>query len=237
MLLAYLDESEAPKQRYYLGALIVDAASALALERSYERLTSMVATQVKGFPTDAEIHAYDMFHGRGAWASVPAALRAKASKIAVQAIVDSGAMFVHRSVKLPQPRQGFEGLPPHALTFRLILETLQEAINRISSDQYALLLADDHHTADTSRSSLRWMRRAVSEDDSLYLPLSNLLDTIYFGPSHESRLLQAADVATYFTNRLESADLSEKHPGAARTQKQIAELLRQLAPTSGETLN
>lgn len=28
-----------------------------------------------------------------------------------------------------------------------------------------------------------------------------MADTIYFGPSHESRLLQAADLATYFINR------------------------------------
>ncbi|PPF30367.1 hypothetical protein C5D07_08510 [Rathayibacter tritici] len=31
--------------------------------------------------------------------------------------------------------------------------------------------------------------------------LSSLIDTMYFGPSHASRLLQATDVATYFSNR------------------------------------
>ncbi|WP_411897138.1 DUF3800 domain-containing protein [Curtobacterium sp. 'Ferrero'] len=49
---------------------------------------------------------------------------------------------------------------------------------------------------------------------------------MYFGPSHESRMLQAADVATYFLNR--SKTIAEKDPRSADAVRKIVHFIDQI---------
>lgn len=86
-----------------------------------------------------------------------------------------------------------------------------------------MILADEHHSAPGARRSLRDFKidRVPGYTRG---KIRRIADTIYFGPSHESRLLQAADVATYFLNRHHT--IAEKDIRGQRAVDRIVEQLR-----------
>jgi hypothetical protein len=86
-------------------------------------------------------------------------------------------------------------------------------------------LADEHHAAISARRSLRNLKAAAVPGytrDTLH----RIADTIYFGPSHESKLLQAADVATFFINR--DRTITERDPRALRSVAKIVANVRKI---------
>lgn len=218
MLLVFVDESGRSQRYYYIGALIADQGSAIAIERSLDNIGRIVAHQVQGFRPAAEFHAYDLFHGLGDWSSVPVALRVRVSRLAVKSIRESGAKFIFRGVDLKALQRRYNALyDPHALVLSQALESVQRFINsHHRKREHALVLADEHHTAPDSRTRFSTMKSNAVKGHTK-IPLDNLLDTIYFGPSHHSRLLQGADIASFFMNRW----MTVTHPQAQKAMNDI----------------
>lgn len=224
MHLVFIDESGRSQEYYYMGALIMDEVTAHTIESSLDGLGKMIARQVPRFNASTELHAFDMFHGQREWSSVPVPLRVRACRIAVQNIRESGARFVFRGVDIAAlNRKYVNPFEPHALALSQTLESVQRFMDGESrSGQHALVLADEHHTAPDSRTRFNSMKSGPVKGHTKR-PLTCLLDTVYFGPSHHSRLLQAADIATFFTNR--HSHITEKHPAARKAMSDIAENL------------
>ena len=88
-----------------------------------------------------------------------------------------------------------------------------------------LVIADDHHLRDDSRLTYRRMR-AASVQGLSDGALDHLLDTMYFGPSNQSRLLQAVDVLTYFEQR--RRHVTERHRDAVRRMNAIGRSLNKI---------
>lgn len=82
----------------------------------------------------------------------------------------------------------------------------------------ALVLADEHHTAPDSRTRFKSLRQHAASGQTS-IPLNHLMDTIYFGPSNHSRILQAVDVATFF--KLKYNHSTESHPAAKKSMIKI----------------
>lgn len=202
MRLIYLDESARDDRFYFFGALIVDAVAVCEIEKGINEVAALIARHVAGFDRSSEFHAVDMFHGEGVWDRVPVAWRVKACDLAAKIIARSSAKFVFRGVDTQAQRDRYyDPFPAHLLT---LAHTLQEIDKRLAfldaQDQTGLVLADEHHTAPGARRSFRNFK-LESVPGYTTRPVTRIADTIYFGPSHESRLLQAADLATYFINR------------------------------------
>ncbi len=202
MRLIYLDESARDDRFYFFGALIVDAEAVRAIEKGVNEVAALLERHVPGFDQSTEFHAVDMFHGSGAWRRVPVAWRVKACDLTAKVIARSSAKFVFRGVDTRAQRERYRSpFPPHLLT---LAHTLQEVDNRIANldrvEQVGLVLADEHHTAPGARRSFRNFK-IDSVPGYTTRRVTRIADTIYFGPSHESRLLQASDLATYFLNR------------------------------------
>ncbi|WP_139186289.1 DUF3800 domain-containing protein [Arthrobacter subterraneus] len=215
MLLTFIDESARGQKYYYMGALLVGSQAAVQIEKSFDQIGAMVASQVRGFDPKTELHAYELFQGKALWKDVPVSLRVKASRLAAKSLHQAGAKFVFRGIDVPAlERKYSKPHEPHALALCHALESVQNVINwDYNNEEFALVLADEHHSAPDSRSRFGNLKNGALEGFTK-VPLHNFLDTIYFGPSHHSRLLQAADIATFFTNRYMTVE--ENHP-VART--------------------
>jgi hypothetical protein len=219
----FLDESARDNDFYFFGALIVDDDAIGRIESGLDGVGRLVAAHVQGFDVRAEFHAADMYHGKNAWDPVRVAWRVKACDLVAKVIERSGAEFVFRGIDVQRLRRRYRRpFPPHLLTLAHVLEELDGRLSRVH-DEVPVVLADEHHTAASSRRKLVDFKIA-SVPGYTQGQLHNLADTLYFGPSHASRLLQAADVATYFLNR--STTITERDPRASAAVEKIVRRLR-----------
>ncbi len=226
--LIFIDESARDDDFYFFGALVADADAIRSIERGFDDIGRLVAAHVGGFEPDAEFHGVEMFHGEGPWKGVPVGWRVKACTLAAKVLARSSASYVLRGIDLQAHRRryGSRAFPPHLLTLAQLLECVHERLGSLDrSDGLGLVLADEHHSAAGARRSLRSFK-VESVPGYTKKPLTRIADTIYFGPSHESRMLQGADLATYFMNR--SRTVVEKDERAAAAVAKIVAILERI---------
>ncbi|MEU0961921.1 hypothetical protein ABZ328_20650 [Micromonospora aurantiaca] len=84
MLLTYVDESYTDRW-YWIGALLVPEAVAIPLSTALDEVMTDAATAY-GTDRAAELHGYDLFQGRMAWARVPPRARIAVYNAALKAI-------------------------------------------------------------------------------------------------------------------------------------------------------
>jgi hypothetical protein len=224
--LVYIDESARDSRFYFFGALIADHEAVRSIERGLNEIAEMVARHCPGFDSSSEFHAASMFHGREGWHRVPVVWRIKACDLAAKVLARSTASFVFRGVDVAGQQARYRRPhPPHLLTLAHTLAEVQRQLGTLDDDALGLVLADEHHAASHARRSLRDLKAAAIPGYTSD-KLRCIADTIYFGPSHESRLLQAADVATFFLNR--SRTVNERDPRSERAVAKIAANIRRI---------
>lgn len=223
----YLDESGRGNQFYFFGALIADAPAIQDIERGFEEIAHLVAANVPGFDPRTEFHAVDMFQGNAGWKRVQTAWRVKACDLAAKVLARSSARFIFRGVDIEGlQRKYVNPYPPHLLTLAQVLEQVDNHLaGPGTTNRIGIAHADEHHSANSARRSLRDFKFARVPGYTTR-QLHRIADTIYFGPSHESRLLQAADVATYFINRDRTID--ERDPRSAKAVAKIVANIRSI---------
>jgi hypothetical protein len=228
MRLVFIDESARDDAYYFFGALIVDAEAVRSIEQAFNEIAALVAANVPGFVPSTEFHAVDLFHGKGAWCSVPLGWRVKTARLLAKALQRSCAAFVLRGVDLRahRTRYGSAAYPPHLLTLAQVLEEVDDRLRLLDQpEELGLVLADEHHSAANARRSLRDFKVA-SVPGYTNRALTRIADTLYFGPSHESRMLQAADFATFFLNR--DRTIAESDPRAAKAVADVVGRIRSI---------
>lgn len=231
MRLIYLDESGRDDQYYFFGALIVDANAIREIEVGLNGVAELLSRQVPGFDANTEFHAVDMFHGKGDWKTVPVIWRVKAAELVSKVVARSSAEYVFRGIDLEALRRRYRTPhPPHLLTLAQVLEQTDRRLSRMRSGPViGLVHADEHHSAANARRSLRdFRRKAVSGYTNR--PLERIADTIYFGPSDQSRLLQATDLVTYFMNRSYTVEENDR-----RSARAIARIVRNITSITVES--
>lgn len=221
----YIDESARDNELYFFGALIADASAIRTITDGIDGIARLMAGNVAGFNAEAEFHAVDIFHGRKEWKKVPHGWRVKACDLAAKVLARSTAKYVFQGINLAALRSKYaHPFPAHQLTLAHILEEVDRQITTLDRpDKLGIVHADEHHTADNARRSFRNFRLSRVPGYTTRR-LGQIADTIYFGPSHESRLLQAADLATYFLNR--DLTITERDPRAEIAIKKIVGNIR-----------
>ena len=223
---AHLDGSATPGNAVYLfGVLLVDEWQLAAIERDFDHQGELVHEWCADIPADAEFHGDDIFHGVGHWSELPIPLRIRLCINLATIIGGSDAEYYLRGVdtNTVRERYGEKAFPAHELAWSHALESVERRMRRRYPDERVMLFADEHHTAPESRTALRFARdRAVK--GKISVSLDHVADTIYFGPSDHSRLLQAVDVATFFYQRFTFG--SESHKKSAAAMEKIERELR-----------
>jgi len=85
-----------------------------------------------------------------------------------------------------------DATPPHEVALERLLGSLQEYARLMS--EHVLVLADEVHSAERHRTNFRFFQESGPKENDR---LDRILDTLYFGPSQHSRLLQAADLLSF----------------------------------------
>lgn len=223
----YLDESGRDSRYYFFGALIADASAVCDIERGLDEVAHLISQNVAGFDPRTEFHAVDMFQGSAAWKSVPTAWRVKACDLTAKVLARSSARFIFRGIDIQRLRAKYTNpYPVHLITLAQVLERAEGFLAGQGLDgRIGVAHADEHHSAHSARRSLRDFKLARVPGYTTR-QLLHIADTIYFGPSHESRLLQAADVATYFLNRARTVE--ERDPRSAKAVEKIVASIRSI---------
>ncbi|ROP61067.1 DUF3800 domain-containing protein [Curtobacterium sp. ZW137] len=228
MRLIFIDKSARDDAYYFFGALLADADAVRSIEQGLEGVATLLSREIPGFDPATEFHAVDMFHGEQEWKRVPVAWRVKACILVAKILARSTASIVFRGIDLRAHRRryGARAYPAHLLTLAQLLECVHERLAWVDEqEQLGLVLADEHHTAAGARRSLRSFK-VGSASGYTKQPLTRIADTIYFGPSHESRMLQAVDFARYFLNR--SKTVEERDPRSAAAVAKIVTLVDEI---------
>ncbi|RLP83752.1 DUF3800 domain-containing protein [Mycetocola lacteus] len=222
----YIDESGRDDNFYFFGGLVVEAESLTYIDREMEKLAGMLARNIHGFDIETEFHAVEIFQGTGPWKKVSTGWRVKTCKIISSILASSGADFIFRGIDITRQKEKYVApFPAHLLALAHLLESIDNHLFYRCSGSTGIVLADDHHSAASSRKNLSRFKLATVPG-YVTKQLTQIHDTLYFGPSDASRLLQAADVATYFLNRANT--IEEKNPDSARAIETIVENIRSI---------
>lgn len=198
VLLAYVDESYS-REYFFLAGIVVDSRSAAAVENG---LDSIVREYVRSTPlsTEAELHGHELFNGHGPWSALQIRQQINVYGRALEVIGKSGAHVVLRGMNVARQKEryGEKSWPPHDVVLGHLLENLDSVATEL--DDRLVVVADEIHSSERHRVSFRGYRtNGTPGYRSSRLPA--LLDTIHFGPSKHSRLLQAADLVAFMHHR------------------------------------
>jgi len=201
MLHAFVDESERDDTHYFLGALILDDSQVDGLRRSLDEMMAKHATSFTVLD-GAELHGSTMMRAYDEpWRSVPLRVRFRIFEEVMKAVFDSGARVYVEGVDIRrQVARGYPTVTPaRELAFSHLFERINDCCH--NGQPQVRVIADEHHTAEISRSNFNRYRMAGTYGyRSSRLP--NIHPEIEFIESHTDRALQAADLVTYLYNRI-----------------------------------
>lgn len=217
MPLLYVDESF-NKKEFWLSGLVIPENRACELEDALDEVVHQAAKSF-GVSPRAELHGHDLAQGKNDWAVMQALLRARLG-------VYRDALTAIRST--PDVRAFQYGLDREKLKTKyrdpwperqiLLGHVVQRVHNWMGPEDYLVVVVDDFPAQDSMREHIRGLK--VNGTYSRYnaRPLKRIVDTLYFAPSNESRLLQASDLVSYMHFRA-------RHPGSeARAVKAAREM-------------
>lgn len=210
-----------------MGALVVNDEATRRIEMDFDKVGRLVADAEGRFDPQTEFHAVDMFQGKNGWRHVSTPLRVKACRLACRIIAGPGSAFYFRGINVEAQLKKYRTpYPPHQLAFAHVISDVDKAVGvRSPKGQVAIIMADEHHAASDSRRNLRDFKLAAVPGYN-QRKVRNIGDTVFFGPSHASRLLQAADLATYFMNRHHT--IAETDPRTAKAMDSIVADIRRI---------
>jgi hypothetical protein len=217
MLLCYVDETTYGSFHGF-AAVLVDEYATKRLTASLNGIVHQASVDY-GIPRTTEIHAYPMFHGRDAWRAVGNRARVALFDKIVDAIVSEDVTILLRSVdqvKLErrQASQNYPvAFPPEQVCFQHILQRVQ----KIAADRetHCLIIADNRSDRDRHREHFATYQTEGTPGVYMHTTLDRLLDTVHFAPSHQSRMLQAADVLAFIYGRRKNVKESDERSEAA----------------------
>lgn len=217
MLHAFVDESERGDTHYFLGALIVNDQQADDIRESLDRMLGKHAATFPEF-AGVELHGSTMMRANERpWRSVPLRVRFRIMEEVLDSVAQSGARVYIEGVDIV--RQMSRGYPTITPARELAFSHLFERINDCCDwhEPKVQVVADEHHTAEISRSNFNRYRSAGTYGYRSSR-LRNINSQISFIESHTDRVLQAADLVTYLYNRLMTVEESDARAHRQKVQ-------------------
>lgn len=217
VLLCFVDESN-QKSFYGFAAVLADEHATKALTKSLNLLMQQVSVDF-GIPRTTELHAHPLFHGKEAWEPVGNRARVSIFFKMVDAIVAEDVTLLLRSVDevrltARQARENYRvHFPPEQVCFQHILQRADRIATQ--SNTHALVIADDRSDRERHRERFATYQTVGTPGVYMHTTLDRLLDTVHFAPSHQSRMLQAADMLAFVFRRHETVIETDAKSAAA----------------------
>ena len=203
MLLGYVDESY-NKSFYYMTALLCPFEYVQDLASALDAVVARASRDYPNIAPDAELHGYEVFHGKGNWQALISMHRVRIS-IYSQVFTAIGSLPVHIIVR-GVDRQRLEArypalVHPHSIVLSHLLERIDEHAKNLGD--LALVIADEIGQDDQNqcRDELRLYRESGTYGYRGHR-LTQIIDTLHFAPSKASRLVQAADMVAFLARRI-----------------------------------
>jgi len=217
MLLCFVDESN-QGDFHGFAALLADDTSTKSLTGALSAIVSQAAVDY-GIPATTEIHGHPLFQGKEAWAGVGARARVNLFNQVISAIVDHDVTILMRAVSESRlrERQSREHypvqFPPEQVCFQHILQRANDVATR--HDTNALVIADERGDRERHRERFATYQTTGTPGVYMHTRLDRLLDTVHFAPSHQSRMLQAADMLAFTYRRRHTVQELDPRSAAA----------------------
>jgi len=184
MLIAAIDEtSHEPTRTYHVLALLMDGDGAIDLGKDLDNI-SRQAVRDYGLTAEVEFHGHEIFHGKGH----------------LDADARNCVGFYARGVYRDRfaTRYAERGYDEHTAVMAFLTEEIDAHCD--PQGQRIICIADECGKQAAVRADLRrfrdqgtWGYRART--------ITNIVDTIHFAPSSESRLIQAVDMLAFIYGR------------------------------------
>lgn len=228
MRLVYFDEVkyQPPVQPYYwLGALSIPTETIEKVEAEVAVLAAEYF-QSANLERETEFHAKDIFHRKSHfkdWKDTAARMECLERLIDVISMNEEiRKIYVRIDPSKMVRTHGWE-----KDAFMFLVERVQ--IDSVSQKCKCLLVGDlDGDFSDSSVSNLSRYREQGT-DFTFGKEITNILDSVYFIPSHHSRLIQLADVYNFCLQLAQSPDDGDNYP-RARLKSYIREKSTILSP-------
>lgn len=214
MLHAYVDESERNEDYYFLGAVVGYREQIFDMG---EALKAVMRKHAETFPIKytEELHGSTMMRGKKRWSNVPMRGRFAIYMDALVAIEKSGVKVHIQGIDVNAHRARYtRPHPPREVAFSHLFERINDCA---SPGEKVQVHADDHHTADVSRSN--FSRYQVTGTYG-YRPsrLTRIEPEILFEDSEYELGLQAADLVTYIYNRFKTVEETHEKVKVQKTK-------------------
>lgn len=211
MLLCFVDESF-KGDFYAFSALIADQHATRELTLALNQLVDQVAVEW-GISRQSEIHAYEIFHGVGAWDEIPARARVRVFEASLKAVIDADVRIYLRAVNSRRlaERQAHQNYPVNFPADQVCFQHILQRANGFAKrhGEYALVIADERNDRERHRERFALYQTDGTPGVYMHTTLDRLLDTVHFAPSHHSRMLQAADLLAFLYRRVQTVAESD----------------------------
>jgi len=179
-------------------------------------------------PSHTELHACDIFVGKGAFRRKPRSARIRLIAEVLELVPTHGLRIIWAAIHKQsfhrmyhKPAFPADLMHPHDLAFMLVAERCQRFLTESSPDECGLFIADESPGCERMlRSSLREYQTHGAHIGPT-APMDRLLDTVHFVDSAESPFIQIADFCAYFARRDRTA--SDLEIGEADPRYRIIE--------------
>ena len=218
VLLAYADESFS-KRFFFIVAVIATPEQVKSLSDALDDYVNLLAAEHAEIRGHEELHGYEVFHGNAGWTVLGARQRVKVFIDVFRIIAESGVRIAIRGLDIAAQRKRYSNPhPPYSVVLTKIFEKIQSVASQ--EDDLALLICDEYHEDDRHRKLLTSYRKWRTPTSSS-MKIDRIIDTIHFTPSHESRLIQAADMIAFV--RLRRSTITSPDPREATAIKNLWE--------------
>lgn len=196
VVFVYMDESFNASE-FWVTGLVVPEAEAINLEATLDEVVDEAHFDY-GVPRGAELHGNDLMNGKKDWAKLDGLFRARfgvflGALTAIRQTPGIQAFTCGMDIKAQERRYSYP-TPPRQV---LVGHVAQRCHKLLSSGEVLGLFVDDNPTKNGIRDHVRHFKRHGTWSIYNSSPLKNILDTVYFAPFCDSRLLQAADLVSY----------------------------------------
>lgn len=201
MLLAYVDESYCDDWFFMVAALAHDARQARDLESAFKSLLSSESERL-AIPAPAEVHGYDLFQGVDPWGDAPLFERLAIAAKIIDLMAQADIRFIIRGIDRAAQRRRY---PEAYAPYPMMLTHLAREVDHFAGSRQttARMTCDEYHEHDRHRAMMD-RHRTLGAPGYRKTKLPNIEGDLRFMPSHESALIQAADIVAYLRHRIAS---------------------------------